>query len=345
MVEVQKKSTDIRYFGATHTGRLRKHNEDCFVIIDVSASEQEPLGTALLVADGMGGARAGEIASHIARTVVEDRFLMLHRPFSSHQDIEKYLKNLVLEAHQQIMLQAEAHPEYSGMGTTVVLAWLVGTYMHVVWCGDSRCYEYPPHSSATLSPLTDDHSLVWQMVRAGELTPEEARVHEHSNVILQALGSSHTQPVPSYVKKKLTPGKRILLCSDGLNGMLSDAQIQQHLEYEQDLPSMVQGLIDAANAAGGADNITVVLAEVDSVAPLETQEEAAGAAKTRHPWIWLLGLLLIIATLVLVLYPWQSHARPAFPTTIHPSPQGVEYDEPLDATLTLAITASIAAVI
>lgn len=307
MIIRQGKPTNIHSYGATDTGKRRAHNEDCFAIIEVSTTEEDSLGTVLLVADGMGGAQAGEVASDTVRAVIQDKFSMLTRPITDHRDIERYLKNIVLEAHQQIVMLAQAHPEYRGMGTTVVLAWLLDGYMHVVWCGDSRCYVYPKDQPSG-SPFTDDHSLVWRMVQTGELTPEEARLHERSNVILQALGSTHSQPEPAYVNKQLTLGERILLCSDGLNGMLSDHQIQQCLEPYQDLRAVSQRLIDAANAAGGADNITVVLAEVVSLpAPEEHPKEPP---RTRHRRSWQIGILLLLIALITVVVWWNSQAFP-----------------------------------
>lgn len=284
--------TTINYYGATDTGRLRTHNEDCFVTVDLTGTGDRNRGVVLMIADGMGGANAGEVAADIACRVVRDRFSQLKASLPASQDPEKYLKNLLDEAHRQIVAHAHHHPECRGMGTTAVIAWLLDGYLHVVWCGDSRCYVYQKHQQFTLTPFTDDHSLVWQMVQDGELSPEEARVHPQSNMILQVLGGYEAPPAPTYAVKKLVAGEQILLCSDGLNGMLSDARMQQLLEQEVSTDATVSALIETANQAGGYDNITVVLAEVgsmtdhsavDTPAPVK---DADTSSRRRWSWPW-----------------------------------------------------------
>lgn len=304
---MRHKKSSLKYFGATNVGQVRDHNEDSFVIIDLAQEENNPKGTIFMVADGMGGANAGEVASAIACNVIEDRFLKLQTIPDSPRNIEKYLKNLLLEAHQQIVQHASQHPECEGMGTTAVLAWVIANQLHVVWCGDSRCYVYQKRQQHTLKPFTDDHSLVWQMVLSGEISPEEARVHDQSNIILQVLGSTDSKPKPSYLSKKLIEGEEILLCSDGLNGMLSDAAIQQILERQNDVELTTDVLIDAANHAGGTDNITVIYVTVED-APImasEQKKDIFSAFKSKWPFVLVFALILLV--LVYSVIAWKGN--------------------------------------
>ncbi|MEK6478366.1 PP2C family serine/threonine-protein phosphatase [Catalinimonas sp. 4WD22] len=303
---MRHKKSSLKYFGATNVGQVRDHNEDSFVIIDLAQEENNPKGTIFMVADGMGGANAGEVASAIACNVIEDRFLKLQTIPDSPRNIEKYLKNLLLEAHQQMVQHASQHPECEGMGTTAVLAWVIANQLHIVWCGDSRCYVYQNRQLHTLKPITDDHSLVWQMVLSGELSPEEARVHDQSNIILQVLGSTDSKPKPSYLSKKLIKGEKILLCSDGLNGMLSDAAIQQILERENDVEQTTEVLIDAANHAGGTDNITAIYVTVEDapIMALEQKKDIFSTFKSKWPFVLVFALILLV--LVYSVIAWKG---------------------------------------
>lgn len=300
--------TKISYFGATDVGVVRDHNEDTFILIDLTDVHGRDFGLVAMVADGMGGANAGEVASDIACRVVEDRYLKLQQMPNNHRDVEKYLKNLILEAHYQIVEHAKLHPECQGMGTTAVIAWIIEDYLHLVWCGDSRAYVYQKHQHSSLSPLTDDHSFVWEMVKRGELTPEEARVHPQSNIILQVLGSTDSRPSPSYLNKPLERGETIILCSDGLNGMLSDAQIQQILEKETEVEACTNVLIEAAKRAGGTDNITVILGEVKSVGKGKVTKKG-GTPLLKNRWFIFLGLAILLTILLIVIITsWRDNA-------------------------------------
>ncbi len=296
----------LNYFGTTDVGLVRNHNEDSFVIIDLSAEEPNPMGILLMVADGMGGANAGEVASAIACKVIEERILKLQQAPLSQKDVEKYLKNLLLEAHFQILEHTSTHTECEGMGTTAIIAWIVGGHIHLSWCGDSRCYLYQKTQRDPLSPYTDDHSLVWQMVQNGELSAEEARLHEQSNIILQVLGSMDTRPSPSYTSKKLEEGEKILLCSDGLNGMLSDVDIQQILEQHEDVHEATSSLVERANRMGGTDNITVILAEVTSIESTDKPQKVK-APNRKIRWAFLLLFTLLFIILVWVVFVWNGN--------------------------------------
>lgn len=301
------KNTIAKIFGATDVGQMRDHNEDNFLIIDSYGkgySGKKNIGILLMVADGMGGANAGEVASAIACEVIRDRFMKLKLIPATHQDIEKYLKNLILEAHFQIVQYAAEHPECNGMGTTVILCWIIDNLLHVAWCGDSRCYVYHPNQQSPLYPLTDDHSMVWQLVLNGELTAEEARVHENSNIILQSVGSTDAKPLPSYLNKILAKGEKILVCSDGLNGMLSDAEILEIIMKSNDVQEITNDLINAANQAGGTDNITAICAEMQMVRKKSGTPLNSYSKVFNIKW---LGMVLLVALVAAILFVSLSY--------------------------------------
>ena len=235
----------------TDTGRRRPHNEDTFVC-------DPPL---FAVADGVGGAQAGEIASRLAAAALEER-----PPGSLGTDT---LTALILEANNRIYTRALGDPGAAGMGT-VVTALLVdetGGTVAVGHVGDSRAYRI---RDEVLEQLTPDHSLVGELVRAGRLSTEEAEQHPHRSVITRAVG---TEPIVEVHTETLhaLPGDLYLICSDGLTDLVRDEHILELVSAAEDDPEVaVQSLVDAANSAGGIDNITVVLFEIldgDPVAP------------------------------------------------------------------------------
>jgi serine/threonine protein phosphatase PrpC len=227
----------------TDTGRRRPHNEDTFVC-------DPPL---FAVADGVGGAQAGEIASRLAAAALETR------PAGSFGT--DTLTALILEANTRIYARALGDPEAAGMGT-VVTALLVdepaGT-VAVGHVGDSRAYRV---RDGVLEQLTPDHSLVGELVRAGRLSTEEAEQHPHRSVITRAVGTEPDVEVHTETLDAL-PGDLYLICSDGLTDLVRDERILELIETAGDDPEVaVQSLVDAANGAGGIDNITVVLFEI-----------------------------------------------------------------------------------
>ncbi len=261
----------ISLFGTTDVGQLRDHNEDNFVIAKdlaqklwsykrdevVALSEK---GALLVVADGMGGTNAGEVASDIAQQSVQKAFDELQKIPADERSMAKFIKDAIIQAHEKIVSHQQEHLETAGMGTTLVIAWITREKMHVGWSGDSRCYIY--RTDKELKPFTDDHSLVWELVKKGKLTAEEARNHPESNIITQSLGEPSRPPKPQTKTVDLYQGDKVLLCSDGLNGMLSDEQIKEYLEKDIPVAQAAKELTDAANQEGGTDNITVLLAEV-----------------------------------------------------------------------------------
>jgi protein phosphatase len=229
----------------THPGRKRRHNEDSYV-------HEPPL---FAIADGMGGAKAGEVASGLAVEALQ------LRPDLGGDD-EAYVVDLIQEANRRVYTRASEDAEASGMGTTMTVALVDGdndrvTFGHV---GDSRAYRV---REDRLEQLTDDHSLVGELIRSGKLTREEAEVHPQRSVITRALGTDPDVDVDTFVVET-RPGDIFLLCSDGLSGMVSDTTILSIVrDNRRDLQAAAKALIAAANRGGGDDNITVVVFAVD----------------------------------------------------------------------------------
>ncbi|AHM61120.1 protein phosphatase 2C [Flammeovirgaceae bacterium 311] len=255
----------------TDVGRRRAHNEDNFIVCpDLSQkrwcltdhpSELTSKGCLLVVADGMGGANAGEVASAIAVETIRNRFDALEiEEHLEEEQIKHYLEEAIMEAHQAIVAASVEDPSTAGMGTTVVVAWVFPQKAVIAWVGDSRGYRFSKPEGLIL--LTSDHSLVWELVKAGKLTADEADVHPNNNIITQSLGGPDRPPKPDFATCALGPGDRMLLCSDGLNNMLSHKAIEQILAKDTALADAGRKLIEYANEEGGDDNITVLALEV-----------------------------------------------------------------------------------
>jgi PPM family protein phosphatase len=217
-------------------GREREGNEDSFL-------ERPPL---FAVADGMGGANAGEVASGI---VVETL-----GPAERAGDLAPAIER----ANERIHSMAEADKSLEGMGTTATAVWVGDGILTVAHVGDSRAYRM---REGKLQQLTDDHSLVGGLVRMGSLTPAEAEHHPQRSVILRAVGVEASVEV-DVTEHELASGDRYLLCSDGLSGMVRDEVIEETLRMDVPLAEAAEMLIDLANASGGKDNITAVLFRV-----------------------------------------------------------------------------------
>ena len=276
-------------FGKTDVGLIREHNEDNLMIADLSAAsgplagEEEVSGVVsdrglgLAVCDGMGGAAAGEIASHMA---VDTLFDMM-RGEGAPEDRDSFARRLVdsiEEAGARIFLSAKKDRTRRGMGTTATVAGLVDKVLFVGQVGDSRCYIM---RNGQLSLITKDQSLVNQLIEAGQLTEDEAEAFEHSNIILQALGTTQ-QVAVDLTFVELRRGDRVLLCSDGLCGLVHDDAIEEELACVGPLPQLADRLIDLANAAGGHDNVTCIVADFDGDA-LELPEEGAVPFYQQYP--------------------------------------------------------------
>src|SRR5437588_11205567 len=228
----------------TDTGRQRRGNEDW-------AFARAPV---FVVADGMGGAQAGEVAAQLAVDAFAHGLPDSGSP-------EERLASRVQEANQRIWEQSRTRREQAGMGTTLTAAYLDDSELAIAHVGDSRAYLF---RDGSLRRLTQDHSLVDELVRRGKLTEEQAAEHPQRSIITRALGAEPTVEVDTWTYP-VRPGDVLLLCSDGLTSMVTEEQVEEILASSDSLKAAAQGLIDEANAAGGRDNITVVLFRVEDV--------------------------------------------------------------------------------
>jgi protein phosphatase len=234
-------------FSVSDTGRQRRHNED-------SMLARVPL---FVVADGMGGAQAGEVASHIAVETFADGIGDDGAP------PEERLAQRVRVANAQIYEQSQTHAEQAGMGSTLTAVYVGPEEIAIAHVGDSRAYLL---RDGELMRLTDDHSLVDELVRQGRLTPEEAEDHPQRSIITRALGPEPEVEVDTRTHRG-RDGDVYLVCSDGLTSMIHEPQVAEILNGEPDLRAAGAALIAAANAAGGRDNITVLLFRLQEVGP------------------------------------------------------------------------------
>jgi serine/threonine protein phosphatase PrpC len=262
----------VNVFGRTDVGRTREHNEDAFVVADLTtndASLQPSVrqhrvgnkGTLFMVADGMGGAAAGEIASQMAIEVVlkelRETWVSIQQP--TPEGFAACLKRAAQSANQMIHGYASSHQEYRGMGTTATIAGLLADTLYLAQVGDSRGYLV---RDGVAKQITKDQSLMQKLIEAGELTEEEAAMSERRNIILQALGPEPSIKV-DLTFQRLRRGDTLVICSDGLSGQVSKDEIAQVVTEEKDLVQACRKLIDKANQAGGPDNITVIIARFD----------------------------------------------------------------------------------
>jgi protein phosphatase len=235
--------------GVTDPGRVRRRNEDSYVC-------DPPL---FAVADGMGGAQAGELASRIAVAAFREAGA------ADLLDAQARLRSIIQEANRRIYARAARDPEVSGMGTTVTAALLAGEAVALGHVGDSRAYRI---RDGGLEQLTNDHSLVADLVRSGRLSPEEAELHPQRSVITRALGTDPAVEIDSF-SVEARDGDVYLLCSDGLTTMLDETTVLRTVAESADLATAARALVGSANREGGEDNITVVLF---SLAEGEAQE-------------------------------------------------------------------------
>ncbi len=239
---------EILAFGKTDTGLIRKNNEDSFLI-------DATMGFCA-VADGMGGAAAGEVASSIF--VHASSQCLSEQGERSPDHISSLVQKTFRTANQRILEHVQANPEHKGMGCTAELIAFYENGFVLGHMGDSRTYRM---RNSGLKQLSKDHSLVQDQLDQGLITSEQAHKHPHRNVILRAVGISESVSL-DIIRGKTYPGDVFLLCSDGLTDMINDESILEVLRADQNLPECVDALIDLAKQAGGKDNITVVMARI-----------------------------------------------------------------------------------
>jgi len=262
----------VSVFGKTDLGRTREHNEDTFLVADLSSGTANlqpevrnhlvgPRGSLFMVADGMGGAAAGEVASAMA---VELIFRHLSSAWTGDSDgsagrFAYRLREAVELANERIYTYAREHPEVRGMGTTVTAAGVFGPDLYLTQVGDSRGYLIRRGEAIQ---LTKDQSLMQRLVDAGELTEEEAEHSERRNIILQALGPDPRIKV-DLTHQSLRRGDVLIICSDGLSGLVRREEFARMAREWPELADLCGALIDLANERGGPDNITVVAARFE----------------------------------------------------------------------------------
>ena len=245
----------LEFFSATDTGRVRDNNED-------SVALEPSVGLAVL-ADGMGGYNAGEVASQMLTTFIKSelgRWLAETGQHATDIDVRRAMDICVDNANRAIFNAANTNPRYAGMGTTLVLAVFREQSLLLGHVGDSRAYRY---RDGQLVQLTRDHSLLQEQIDAGLLTPEEAVFSSNKNLVTRVVGVEDTVMLEVH-QHDLLPGDQILLCSDGLSDMVDDSSVAQVLQSHSDLPEAAQALVDAANDMGGKDNIAIVLVRAES---------------------------------------------------------------------------------
>ena len=276
-----------RYGLLTDVGRVREHNEDAVLA-------EPPL---FAVADGLGGHQAGEIASTIAIEM-----LVANAPL--HAD-SKALARAIHAANRAVIQAAEERSGRSGMGTTLTAAIIEGPRIAIAHVGDSRAYLF---HEGRLTQITEDHSMVADMVRRGQISEAESRLHPNRSVITRALGTDPNMSADTY-DIQTVPGDRLLLSSDGLTGMLHDDEIARLLQANSDPQDAARALVTAANEVGGQDNISVVVVDIGGQSAGRGWRAARGSRGTgaaqavenprgRRLWIavaaWIFALALVV---------------------------------------------------
>lgn len=238
----------LKTFSITDVGQKRKDNQDYIF------TSEKPIGNLpnlFLVADGMGGHKAGDYASRCAVETICD---VADRAFE--KEPQAILKKAIEAANEMVYQKSLEEPDLEGMGTTIVAATCMGHYVQIANVGDSRLYVI----GDSIRQITQDHSWVEEMVRVGALDKEDARTHAKKNIITRALGANNGVEI-DFFTVEVEEGEEILMCSDGLTNMLEDEEIRMIVKGQRDIVEKVEALIREANNRGGTDNISVVMIE------------------------------------------------------------------------------------
>lgn len=237
----------------TDQGRVRNHNEDAGGLVLNKANQYLSV-----IADGMGGHQAGDVASQMATSIIEKEWLEMEE-ITNPEQAEEWLKTIIHQVNNQIYQKSISQKECQGMGTTVVMAICTADFTTVAHIGDSRCYMI---NEQGFNQITEDHSLVNELVRSGQISLEDAEHHPRKNVLLKALGTEEAI-YPDIKTISWETGTKILLCSDGLSNKVSDNELKTFMENEESVEDMAKGLIALANERGGEDNISLVIVHHD----------------------------------------------------------------------------------
>ena len=238
----------MKAFAATDVGKVREVNQDCVF------SSTGPVGclpNLFIVADGMGGHKAGDIASRLSVDSVVDKLSKVNS-----KDYISVITDTIIKVNKEVIDKAAESQDYAGMGTTLVVATVFDNILKVANVGDSRLYVV----GEDIIQITRDHSLVEEMVINGQLDRADARVDKRKNIITRAIGGESKVEAEMF-SVELKPEDKILMCSDGLSNMVDDAEILEIINREPDIEKAARMLIDAANENGGKDNISVVIVE------------------------------------------------------------------------------------
>lgn len=268
----------VRSHGLSDRGQKRETNEDCFAIAELArtlrvhhtnlpqskTSVSSQRAYVFLVADGVGGSQAGEVASGLSVTSIEDFLLNTLKRFSNLQASEEQgalraLQDALCQADSRIFEETAKHPEWQGMGTTLTMAFAVNWRLFVAHAGDSRCYLY---SIGKLQQLTEDDTVPAEMARRGMIPAEQVARHRLRHVVTNILGGPTPGVQVELHSLDLHPDDALLLCSDGLTEMVPEEQIASILEQEHDPQRACERLIAEANRLGGRDNITAIVARI-----------------------------------------------------------------------------------
>jgi PPM family protein phosphatase len=274
---------NIKSYGLSDSGQVRSSNEDCFLIAELARSLQVHhtnlsqskasfschRGHVFLVADGVGGSQAGEVASGLTVRTIEDFLLNTLKRFSNLQATEEQralrdLQYALFHADSRIFEEAATHPKWQGMATTLTMAFAVNWRLFVAHAGDSRCYLL---TGGQLQQITQDHTLTAEMVRQGILTLQSQKDHPWRHVVTNILGGTERGVRVELHSLDLHVADVVLLCSDGLTDMVSEEQITAILREENDPQCACECLVSKANEQGGKDNITVIVAHIKPTEP------------------------------------------------------------------------------
>lgn len=268
--------TSIKVDAKSDRGLVRVSNEDAYTLTtniagnvwqlsglsDISVTSNN--GALFVVADGMGGTNGGEVASRLAVEAIQQYFSTMPNVEVDVDFFKTHLFNAVKNAQRQIVERIKRDSTLKDMGTTVCIAWVFQNYLFVCWVGDSRVYLYRKNDNS-LSSLTKDHSYVQELIDSNKITEADSFEHPDRNIITQSLGDESRPPEPGFISTKIEVLDRILLCSDGLNTMIRDHDIERILSTYNPATYTVGDLIEVANKNGGNDNITVIICDIVSL--------------------------------------------------------------------------------
>ncbi|HLR80254.1 MAG TPA: Stp1/IreP family PP2C-type Ser/Thr phosphatase [Bacillota bacterium] len=233
----------------THRGLIRDHNEDAGGVYKNTADQ-----LLAIIADGMGGHQAGDVASRMATEIIQDKWKNMS-VVDVPEQAETWLQDILKDVNQILYNHSAEHKECKGMGTTIVIAVCTEEFFTVAHVGDSRCYLLNEYG---FKQITEDHSLVNALIQSGQISKSDAQQHPRKNVVLKALGTEENV-VPEIQSLTWSEGAKLLLCSDGLTDKVADDEIAQCLSADEDLIVIGDELIEMANQRGGEDNISLVL--------------------------------------------------------------------------------------